>query len=255
MTDDSVFEVTAATFQVAVVERSMQTPVLLDFWAEWCGPCQTLGPVLEQLATAYGGAFALGKVDTEREQDLAYAFQVQGIPFCVLVDNGKPVDAFQGALREAEVRRFLARNNIQPVTAEKAPEVPVDPDSPAARLARARNALAAADPAATKAALAGFPEEDPAFDQATRILDGLSWFETELRAEAPGAEGHLAAARAAFGKQQYPAAMGELLAAAEADKTFRGGLPRKAMLLCFAVLGEDDERVDEYRRRLATLLY
>lgn len=258
MTERFVFDVTAANFQADVLDRSRTTPVLLDFWAEWCEPCKQLGPVLEALAVEYGGGFVLGKVDTETQQDLAYAFQVQGIPFCVLLDGGKPVDAFTGALRETEVRRFLQRNAV-PVKAteprEEKPKVEVDPQSPPARFARALEFARRGDASSARRELDKFPEDDDLTDRAQRLSDSLAFLEAALPSAGAGPGPMLQRARELLTAAQLEAAMEQILESVAADKAFGGGLARKGMLLCFQLLGEDDERCDDYRRRLATLLY
>jgi putative thioredoxin len=256
-TGKTVFEVTAENFQREVIERSMTTPVLIDFWAEWCGPCKTLGPVLEGIADDYGGSFLLGKVDADREQDLTAAFQVQGIPFCVLVDGGRPVDGFQGAVPETEVRRFLQKHGIGPAMSagedEAKPED--DPDSPAARIQRAVLATRDGNVEAAREVLEGFPEEDERIGDVERLRDSLRFLEHPLDEGKGGAEAELFRARQQFLAGDLEAAMTAGLEAVQLDKAFAQGLPRQAMLLCFLILGEDDERVDDYRRRLATLLY
>lgn len=257
MVGPNVQNITVASFQQDVVERSMQTPVLLDFWAAWCGPCKTLGPVLEKLAEEYDGGFVLGKVDTETQQELAEAFGVQGIPFCVLIQQGRPADGFQGVLPEAEVIEFLARNGVQPEVVAKAPEEApaVDPNSTEARYERARVAAAAGDSAAAAEALSGIPEEDPQFSSGQRMTAGLDWFAPGLVAGAGAAAEKLVQARQQFLARDYEPAMNSILESVEADRDFQQGLARRAMVLCFLIVGEEDERLDAYRRRLATLLY
>lgn len=259
MTAAHVQDITAANFQADVIERSTETPVLIDFWAAWCGPCKTLGPVLEKVAGDYGGAFVLGKVDADKEQDLAYAFGVQGIPFCVLVKDGRPADGFQGALPEAEVIAFLERNGIQKGAGggggdAGAQPAEADPDSPEARFERARLALSAGDTAAAQEALTGIPEEDERYDAAQRLISGLPWLDGAFAADG-SAGAPLAAARERFLQRDFQGAMDHILESATVDRDFEKGLARRAMLLCFAVVGEEDERLDAYRRRLATLLY
>ena len=250
-------EITLETIETTINDSGI---VLLDFWAAWCGPCKTLGPTLEKLAEDYGGGFVLGKVDADKEQDLAYAFGVQGIPFCVLVHNGKPVDGFQGALPEADVKAFLEKHGVAPQAGtgepDAEPDAPaVDPDSAEARLERARMAASVGDVAQVEEALSGIPEEEDSFAAGERLRSGLPWFDAGLDGETGEAAQHLLAARERFLARDYDAAMSAVLDSATADREFCGGLARKAMLVCFAVVGEDDERLDVYRRRLATLLY
>ncbi|PZF96953.1 tetratricopeptide repeat protein [Micromonospora deserti] len=103
----TVIDVTEATFQSEVLERSLSTPVVVDFWAEWCEPCKQLSPVLERLAVEGGGAWVLAKVDVDANPRIAQMFRVQGIPMVYAVVGGQPVDAFSGVVPEAQLRQWI----------------------------------------------------------------------------------------------------------------------------------------------------
>lgn len=253
-----VFDVTSLDFQTAVLERSVDVPILLDFWADWCGPCKSFGPVLEQVAEQFGGAFLAGKVDTEAEPELAQAFRVQSIPFCVLLQGGRPVDALPGAVPASELIAFLGRHGIRSmaqVNAEaQAKTAAEDPDSPQARLERARAAATAGDTAGVRAALADFPEEGGLFGEAQNLLAGLPFLETDFPTE-PAAAGHLQSAGACFRAGRLEEALQAIVDSAREDRDYGNGMARRAMLLCQAVAGPQEDLVDDYRRQLATLLY
>jgi putative thioredoxin len=117
-----MIDVTLQNFEAEVIEASLTTPVLVDFWAAWCAPCVTLGPLLEKLETAYEGRFKLVKIDADQEQKLAGAFGVRSLPTCVLLMNGQPVDGFMGALPEGQIREFLDKH-LPPAELEAEEEV------------------------------------------------------------------------------------------------------------------------------------
>jgi len=104
-----VNDVTDATFATAVIERSKTVPVVVDLWAEWCGPCKTLGPILEKVINETSGAVELVKVDVDANPEIAQAFQVQSIPAVFAIKDGQIVDTFVGSLPEAGVREFIER--------------------------------------------------------------------------------------------------------------------------------------------------
>jgi putative thioredoxin len=105
-----MIDVTMANFETDVIAASQTTPVLVDFWADWCGPCKSLGPLLEKLETAYEGRFKLVKINADTEQQLAGAFGIKSLPTCILLMGGRPVDGFMGALPEGKVREFLDKH-------------------------------------------------------------------------------------------------------------------------------------------------
>lgn len=123
-----MINVTIANFETEVIEASMHIPVLVDFWAPWCGPCKVIGPLLEKVETEYAGRFKLVKIDSDQEQQLAAAFGIKSIPTCVLLMNGQPVDGFMGALPEGQIKAFLDKHvpSAEEAQAEAAEEEALD---------------------------------------------------------------------------------------------------------------------------------
>src|SRR5207237_2586036 len=140
-----MIDVTLANFETEVIAASMTQPVLVDFWATWCGPCKVIGPILEKLEGDYGGAFKLVKIDSDQEQQLAAAFCIRSIPTVILLMNGQPVDGFMGALPEGQVREFLDKHlpPAEEIPEEEEEEVieETGPADPASQLERLQHAV------------------------------------------------------------------------------------------------------------------
>jgi putative thioredoxin len=282
-----VFDATAENFEAEVLQKSLQTPVLVDFWAEWCGPCKQLGPVLEKLAGDYHGAFVLAKVDADSQQQLAGAFQVRSIPTVFLVKDGQIADGFPGVLPEGQIREFLKHHGIEPGAPAVAPDateaaaVPVDPHAEVARLRqeiagapdndelKLDLALALLRTGATDEAeslLAALPANLATDDRSLRAHAQLGF--VAVAAKAPAADElqravesnpddlrarHLLGARRII-DGQAEAGLEQFLEMLRRDRGFEDGLPRKALIDAFRVI-EDAELVGRYRRRMSSLLF
>lgn len=279
------YDVDTADFQQRVIEASRQVPVVVDFWAAWCGPCRALKPILEQLAEEYQGKFLLAKVDSDRNQELAARFAVRGIPSVKAVVNGEVVDEFSGALPESAVREFLER--LIPSPAEELRRQ-ARAERAAGNTARALELLAQAsqldakneevrlDAAEILAELDQLDEAQRlidslsplarALDRAQRLIAKLSFArggaaggdEATLRARIAAATDDMAArqqlANLLIAAGRHQEGLDELLEMVRIDRNWNDQAARKAVLAVFNLLGGQGELVATYRRKLASLL-
>lgn len=279
----AILDVTVETFQKDVVERSRKSPVLIDFWATWCGPCKTLGPVLEKLAREFAGQFTLAKVDIDRNQELADVFQIQSVPTVLLLKEGRLADGFSGALPEAQIRKFLethlglkkadplqdaakleAEGKRAEALAVLSAHLSTSPSDGKARLFAAR--LCAAEGRLDEARehfghVSGeLKESDDAkalaaqFEAASASAGALSTFELAVKSNPQDAGARLEYGKALVAASKHGEGLEQMLEAAKLDLAFQDGAPRKAMIEVFNLLGWADPLVLDYQRRLSMLL-
>jgi putative thioredoxin len=283
-TSSFVTEVTAQSFQQDVIERSHSVPVVIDFWATWCGPCVMLGPVLEKLAREYDGKFLLAKVNTDAESDLALQFGVRSIPAVFGVRDGKPVDGFVGVQPESVIRTWIDR--LLPTPAEtlaaqarlleqsdpKAAEekysaaIAIDPDLTRAQIGLARIALEQGRLEDAQARILGLERRGFLEPEAEKIKAEIT-----LRLQA-GQAGGVEAARAALAANpddphlklqlaealaaagEYADALALCLELVERDRKGIGEKARQTMVAIFQLSPPDSELVTEYQRQLSLAL-
>jgi len=281
-----VFDVSGPDFDRAVIAASHERPVIVDFWAPWCGPCRLLGPALERVVGSFGGQAVLAKVNVDQNPDLAARFMIRGIPAVKVFRGGKEVGGFVGALPEPEILRqlrpFLPSDADRLVAeAEQAASqgnsgaadsgyreaLKHDPSHPRANLRLAEAAIRAGDLARARELLArARPDPELAGDVeaaqariwlAERCTDSglLDACRQRLQRDPQDLQARLYLGCCLALSGEYRAALDELLAVVRADRNFQEGAAKEAMLRIFAIAGPASDLTREYRRLLSRELY
>lgn len=287
MTDDKlIFDVTAETFDELVLARSESLPVVVDFWASWCGPCRVLMPLLDKLAADYDGLFALAKVNSDAESELAARFGVRNLPTVKIFRYSGVVDEFMGAQPESAIRKILDRHvehESDRLRAEAAAlreagdgdgalalltrafELDPNHDGVIADLARAR--LDAGEPAGAEELLKGLPAAAQLEPEVQAIASQVRYAQvltdapdrdtlTKIVAERPDdLDARYKLGLRCIQAHQYDDALDQFLEIMMRDRDYGDDLGRRSALEVFQILGPRDERVTRYRSRMAATLY
>lgn len=285
-TKSNIIDVSERTFEADVIERSREVPVVVDFWAEWCGPCRMLGPTLERLAAEADGDWVLAKVDVDQNQQLAGRYGVRGIPAVKAFVDGRVADEFVGAQPEPMVRRFV--QGLAPSESDKRIKEARAAEN-AGGLEKAESMyrqILAEEPRQTKAllglgrvlfkqgqlekaaeTLGRVPQHESAYEEVEKLLaqirfrreaeacGGLAACREKLTADPDNSAARYGVAMALAADGHYDDALRHLLAIVKQDRTFRDDGARRAMVSIFNILGEDDKLTRVYRSKLATAIF
>ncbi len=270
-----MIDVTLQNFETEVIEASMTVPVLVDFWAPWCGPCKSLGPILEKLEVDYEGRFKLVKINSDDEQQLAGAFGIKSIPTCILMQDGQPLDGFMGALPEGKLREFLDKHlppahvvaaeadanealeqlesgDVHAVQARLANALAANPGNDDLRFEYAKLLVSTGQLAEAAAALAPALAQIPVplrFEALSQWLNAVEFVTTDARGSWPLAqfdqkiaenkrdfESRFAKSRVLMVRGDWPAAMDELLEIIMRDKQWNEAAPRRTFVAILELL-------------------
>lgn len=285
-----IFDVDDAHFEEAVIGGSQERVIVVDFWAPWCGPCRTLGPILEEVVTALGPNIALAKVNVDDNPQLAQAFRVQGIPAVKIVHRGKLVQEFTGALPKEQVEKLLRPLVPDAPAAEEEEDLleqahtlmdsgaydsaarvyeqhlEARPDDDQAQLGLARVRLYQGSFEETRERVGKIEQGTPAYDQAQALLTHIEFHRIcaeaggrqacaqKRRTDPDNLEARYTLACCAAVEGDYQTALEEWFAIVERQKNFRQGAARDAMVSIFLLLGRHSQIVGDYPQRLYRIL-